>query len=157
VASVASTDPVTSGERSTPKFGSGEPGGGQSWVVRDDDVVVQLPPALGPRSHLLFTQMGQGWIPGAGPFRSPVTYTVTVSGSMISDSPVAPSIMPPTGGVLATRLITQVLTAAAPGFGIGSGGPKKQPGALHWVMLPVSVDDAGPRMRAVGSLQSVTL
>jgi hypothetical protein len=53
-------------------------------------------------------------------------------------------------------LITQVLTAGEAEFGIGRGGPKKQPGDVQLWVLPVSEDVVGARVKALGAPQ-VTL
>src|SRR5262245_53086974 len=68
-----------------------------------------------------------------------------------------------------TRLMRHVLVAWLLGFGIASGGPKRQPGfpgysgfatpaAVQFRLLPVSASVAAPRVRApVKALQPVML
>jgi hypothetical protein len=52
-------------------------------------------------------------------------------------------------------LITQVLTAGEAEFGIGRGGPKKQPGDVQLWVLPLSADVVAERVRFVGSPQAM--
>jgi hypothetical protein len=144
--------PVTSGDRSTPKAGRGVDDDGQSWLVSCALVVVQALPAFAPPVHVLLTQRGQGWTPGTVS-RSPLTYTLTVSGKVCVEVPVIALRTPPAAGVAAILLITHVLMAGAAVLGMGSGGPKKQPGAEQLRVLPVSVEVAGARIKAVGLLQ----
>src|SRR2546430_5418164 len=42
----------------------------------------------------------------------------------------------------ASELMTQQLIAVAPGFGVGSGAPKRHPAAVQVRRLPVSPDEA---------------
>ena len=43
-------------------------------------------------------------------------------------------------------LTTQTLVGVLPGFGTGSGAPKKQPIEVQFLLLPVSAEVAGPRV-----------
>ena len=58
--------------------------------------------------------------------------------------------------LLATRLITQTLYGGLNVFGIGSGGPNRQPTLVQFRLLPVSVEARLPRVSAV-PLHAVTL
>jgi hypothetical protein len=49
-------------------------------------------------------------------------------------------------------LITQVLAPGEPALGIGSGGPKVQPGAEQVRMLPVSAEVAAASVKAEPTL-----
>src|SRR5215813_5020999 len=49
---------------------------------------------------------------------------------------------------VATTLTTQVLVLIAVAFGMGSGGPKKQPTLVQVLLLPVSADVVLPSVRA---------
>src|SRR5436309_120208 len=51
--------------------------------------------------------------------------------------------------LLATRLITQTLYGGLNVFGIGSGGPNRQPTLVQFRLLPVSVEARLPRVSAV--------
>src|SRR6266446_2185523 len=69
-----------------------------------------------------------------------------VSGRLICDAPVEQSARPAASA--ATRLTTHVLVMSAVVFGMGSGGPKRQPGSV-----PVQVP-GGPQVDE-GQLASV--
>ncbi len=58
--------------------------------------------------------------------------------------------------LLATRLMTQTLYGGLNVFGIGSGGPNRQPTLVQFRLLPVSVEARLPRVSAV-PLHAVTL
>ena len=78
-----------------------------------------------------------------------------LSGRLSADvSPVLQLAVPVASA--ATLLTTHVLSCACDGFGIGSGGPKRQPVAVQVRVLPVSACDAGPTVRQL-LVQSVTL
>src|SRR5256886_14848717 len=49
----------------------------------------------------------------------------------------------------ASELMTQQLIAVAPGFGVGSGAPKRHPAAVQVRRLPVSPDEAAASVREV--------
>ena len=67
-----------------------------------------------------------------------------------------PSQFPVPLALLETTFTTQVLVDAAVGFGIGSGGPKRQPMAEQLALLPVCADVRAPIVMApVPGLQAV--
>lgn len=62
----------------------------------------------------------------------------------MSSTPVAQSALPVR--LLDTRLRTQVLVGVLLAFGMGSGAPNRQPGALQLRFVPVSADVVAPRV-----------
>src|SRR5687767_2598931 len=73
---------------------------------------------------------------------SPVRKRTDDRGASMSDAPVAQSTVPLTPAE--SLLMTQTLVGVLPGFGTGSGAPKKQPASVHVLMVPVSAEVAGP-------------
>jgi hypothetical protein len=125
--------------------------GGQSLLVGNDALIADVPatqamPLFGPATQLPLTHSGQGWMPGmvlpGSVDVSPVRKRTDDSGAAMSVAPVLQSTVPLTS---ADRvLITQTLVGVLPGFGTGSGAPKKQPVDVQFLMLPVSADVAAP-------------
>ena len=72
-------------------------------------------------------------MPGMSSKRSPVRKMRELSGSVTLEDPATQSPVPVAPWEIV--LITQVLVGGLFGFGIGSGGPKRQPAALQvrWV------------------------
>src|SRR5438876_8634081 len=68
---------------------------------------------------------GQTWMPGAAGKRSPSRKISELSGRLICEAPLEQSAVPVAFAV--TELMTHTLVAVLPGFGIGSGGPKRHP------------------------------
>src|SRR5262245_28338677 len=78
------------------------------------------------------------------PSRSPVTKSSEESGRARLVTPVEQLVVPE--ALVATRLMTQTLIAVVLVFGIGSGGPKRQPTAEQLALLPVCAEVSGPRV-----------
>src|SRR5882757_8620513 len=69
---------------------------------------------------------------------------------------ILPSQFPLPLALADTTLTTQVLVLGLDGFGIGSGGPKRQPVAEQLALLPVCADVRAPMvMLPVPALQAV--
>src|SRR5688572_33368240 len=75
---------------------------------------------------------------------SPVRKRTDDSGAVMSEAPVAQSTVPPMSAE--SLLMTQTLVGVLPGFGTGSGAPKKHPIDVQFLLLPVSAEVAGPRV-----------
>ena len=73
---------------------------------------------------------------------SPVRKRTDDSGALMSVAPVAQFTVPLT--FAESVLMTQTLVGVLPGFGTGSGAPKKQPDAVQFLRLPVWVEVAAP-------------
>src|SRR2546425_8833305 len=72
--------------------------------------------------------------------RSPVMKISPLIGTFRAAAPLAQSAVPVRSA--ASELMTQLLRAVAPGFGAGSGAPKRHPAAVQGRRRPVSADEA---------------
>ena len=83
---------------------------------------------------------------------SPVRYSAELTGRMMSCVPSPQSAVPDAPTL--TTLRTQMLVGMLAGLMIGSGPPKRHPGAEHVRLFPVWADVVGP-MVAVWTAQLV--
>src|SRR5437667_1075085 len=95
------------------------------------------PPLFEPALQV-WLQTGQLWIPGAFGNRSPVRKSSELSGRLRFEAPVPQSVEPVASAD--TVLMTHRLIAVADAFGIGSGGPNRQPTLVQFRLLPVWVE-----------------
>jgi hypothetical protein len=102
---------------------------------------VQAPMSLAPPTQTLAMHFGQGWMPASGSL-SPVRKISDESGRLTLVVPVAQSTVPL--GAVATSFRTQTLVGVLIGFGTVSGAPKRQPGFVQFLLLPVCVEDVPP-------------
>src|SRR6266404_1680552 len=79
--------------------------------------------------------------------RSPVMKISPLIGTFRAAVPLAQSAVPVRSA--ASELMTQLLSAVAPGFGAGSGAPKRHPAAVQVRRLPVSADEAAASVSEV--------
>src|SRR5438094_6429029 len=79
--------------------------------------------------------------------RSPVMKISPLIGTSRAAAPLAQSAVPVRSA--ASELMTQLLVAVEPGFGTGSGAPKRHPAAVQVRRLPVSPDEAAASVREV--------
>ena len=79
--------------------------------------------------------------------RSPVMKISPLIGTFRAAAPLAQSAVPVRSA--ASELMTQLLRAVEPGFGTGSGAPKRHPAAVQVRRLPVSPDEAAASVREV--------
>src|SRR5947209_1940627 len=79
--------------------------------------------------------------------RSPVMKISPLIGRFRAAAPLAQSAVPVRSA--ASELMTQLLRAVAPGFGAGSGAPKRHPAAVQVRRLPVSPDEAAASVSEV--------
>src|SRR2546428_13167697 len=82
------------------------------------------PPLFEPALRV-WLQTGQLWIPGAFGKRSPVRKSSELSGRLRFEAPLAQSAVPLASA--GTELMTHRLIGVVAEFGIGSGGPNRQP------------------------------
>src|SRR6185369_82721 len=101
----------------------------------------QMPMSLAPPTQEPARHRGHGWMPAA-PFLSPVRKISEESGRLMLVAPLAQFTVPL--GAVATSLTTQTLTGVVIGLGTVSGAPKRQPGLVQFLMLPVAVDEVPP-------------
>src|SRR2546426_3029983 len=92
-------------------------------------------------------QTGQLWIPGAFGKRSPVRKSSELSGRLRLEAPLAQSAVPLASAD--TVLMTHRLIGVVAVFGIGSGGPNRQPTLVQFRSLPVWVEGRVGRGRLV--------
>src|SRR5213596_2848762 len=108
--------------------------------------LLQGPVAFVPALQV-WLHTGHTWIPGAFGNRSPSRKSSELSGRLRVEAPLQHSAVPLASA--ATVLTTQTLVGVLSGFGIGSGGPKRQPMLVQFRLLPVSVEVRLPRVRVV--------
>src|SRR5438552_8410209 len=89
-------------------------------------------------THTPARQTGQTWTPDRAGSRSPSRKSSELSGRLRLEAPVEQSAEPLASVV--TELTTQTLVGVLPGFGIGSGGPNRQPTLVQFRLLPVWVE-----------------
>ena len=103
----------------------------------------------------LLLQTGQTWMPGAAGKRSPSRYRTEVSGRLRCDAPVLQFAVPL--ALVATTFTTHTLVGVLPAFGMGSGGPKRQPTLVQFRLLPVFAEVRFERVRSpVATVHEVT-
>jgi hypothetical protein len=96
-------------------------------------------------------QSGHGWMPAVSGRLSPTRKISELSGSEICAVPALQSSAPE--AAVETVLMTHVLVGVLLGFGIGSGAPKKQPGSVQFLMLPVCAELVDPSVAVVALAQ----
>src|SRR5436309_15808165 len=94
-------------------------------------------------------------MPGAAGNRSPVRKISELRGRLRLETPVEQSAEPLASAV--TVLMTHTLVGVLAEFGIGSGGPNRQPTLVQLRLLPVSVEVKLLRVSDDGPLQVATL
>src|SRR5438132_792073 len=99
-----------------------------------------------PALHV-WLHTGQTWMPGAAGNRSPSRKISELSGRLRLEAPVEQSAVPVALAV--TVLMTQTLVGVLPGFGIGSGGPNRQPTLVQFLLLPAAPEARVGRGRLV--------
>src|SRR5438552_16306381 len=136
-------------------------------VPTTDSAGVQAMPSLGPPWHLfepaqepapapgqsaselhgplrfvpalqVWLHTGQTWMPGAFGNRSPSRKISELSGRLSCEAPLEQSAVPV--ALADTVLMTHTLVDGVAEFGIGSGGPTRQPMLVQLRLLPVSVE-----------------
>ncbi len=90
---------------------------------------------------------GQTWTPGAFGKRSPSRKISELSGRLRLEAPLEQSAEPL--ALVVTELMTHTLVGVLTGFGIGSGGPNRQPTLVQFRMLPVWAEVRLARVRLV--------
>ena len=108
--------------------------------------VLHGPLRFAPVLHVLL-QTGQTWMPGAFGKRSPSRKISELSGRLRLEAPLEQSAEPL--ALVVTELMTHTLVGVLTGFGIGSGGPNRQPTLVQFRMLPVWAEVRLARVRLV--------
>src|SRR5437899_7142135 len=110
-------------------------------------MVQSMPSWAASPTHAPARHTGHTWTPGRFSSRSPSRKISELSGRLRLEAPVEQSAEPLASVV--TELTTQTLVGVLPGFGIGSGGPNRQPMLVQFRLLPVWVEVRLPRVTVV--------
>src|SRR2546427_3451933 len=108
--------------------------------------VLHGPPLFVPALQV-WLQTGHDWMPGAFGNRSPVRKSSELSGRLRFEAPVTQSAEPLASA--ATVLMTHTLIGVVAEFGIGSGGPHREPAPVQFRVLPVWVEEGWRRVSVV--------